>query len=70
MKPETTLSDLLTDAVQHLDIPVYVEVVRRDAEGWITHRAKVEVVLFKSNFDGKGFVIRIDESHIKMEESR
>ena len=67
---EYKLSHLLEEAAKYVTGAVRVRIVRRDEEGAVTHSALVPIHRVKTDFDGKGVEIMIDESRIKWEVHR
>ena len=56
--------NLLYSIAMNIDTPLCVEIVRRDEQNCVTHKAVVPVRHIKSDFDGSGITIRVDESDI------
>ena len=63
-----SVADLLEVISQHyFSIPAYVQIVRRDKNGCVTHRAMVPIRYITPDYNEKGIGICIEESEITFE---
>lgn len=59
-----SIGDLVEVISQHLSIPAFVQIIRRDKNMCLTHRAMVPIRYITNDHDGKGIGICIEESEI------